>query len=108
MALGRLLRPLRVTRATASKSHAPRPLQDFEALKQKVRCLRLKTQVGQEVLGHVVSIYCPSGVSVDVGCQTLAFLEVEATAMVCGRPKNATGVWRWLPKVWALPLSSRR
>lgn len=41
----------------------------------------LKTKVGQEVLGHVVSIYCPSGVSVDVGCQTLAFLEVEATAM---------------------------
>ncbi|CAJ1353789.1 unnamed protein product [Effrenium voratum] len=35
-------------------------------------------QVGQQVSGSVVQIYCPKGVSVDVGCRdTLAFLEVE-------------------------------
>eukprot|EP00933_Yihiella_yeosuensis_P082740 TRINITY_DN96731_c0_g1_i1.p1 TRINITY_DN96731_c0_g1~~TRINITY_DN96731_c0_g1_i1.p1 ORF type:complete len:257 (+),score=31.39 TRINITY_DN96731_c0_g1_i1:28-798(+) len=35
-------------------------------------------EVGQNIEGTVVQIYCPSGVSVDVGCEeTLGFLEVE-------------------------------
>ena len=35
-------------------------------------------QVGDSVVGKVVQIYCPGGISVDVGCsETLAFLEVE-------------------------------
>ena len=30
------------------------------------------------MVGQVVQIYCPGGISVDVGCsETLAFLEVE-------------------------------
>ena len=37
---------------------------------------------GDSVVGTVVQIYCPGGVSVDVGCcDTLAFLEVEAGGM---------------------------
>ena len=36
-------------------------------------------QVGEHVEGMVVQIYCPGGISVDVGCSdTFAFLEVEA------------------------------
>ncbi|CAK9054861.1 unnamed protein product, partial [Durusdinium trenchii] len=34
-------------------------------------------KVGDAVTGTVTQIYCPGGVSVDVGCETLAFLEVE-------------------------------
>lgn len=37
------------------------------------------SQVGDAVTGTVTQIYCPGGVSVDVGCETLAFLEVEET-----------------------------
>eukprot|EP00913_Durusdinium_trenchii_P022236 g20894.t2 len=36
-------------------------------------------KVGDAVTGTVTQIYCPGGVSVDVGCETLAFLEVEET-----------------------------
>ena len=36
-------------------------------------------QVGQAVEGTVVQIYCPGGISVDVGCSDVfAFIEVEA------------------------------
>eukprot|EP00441_Pelagodinium_beii_P032898 CAMPEP_0197635538 /NCGR_PEP_ID=MMETSP1338-20131121/11331_1 /TAXON_ID=43686 ORGANISM="Pelagodinium beii, Strain RCC1491" /NCGR_SAMPLE_ID=MMETSP1338 /ASSEMBLY_ACC=CAM_ASM_000754 /LENGTH=226 /DNA_ID=CAMNT_0043207613 /DNA_START=29 /DNA_END=706 /DNA_ORIENTATION=- len=46
-------------------------------IKEKGRPLG-EFKVGQAVHGTVVQIYCPGGVSVDVGCaETFAFLEVE-------------------------------
>ena len=41
-------------------------------------CSLRELEVGQTLEGRVVQIYCPAGVSVDVGCgETLGFLEVE-------------------------------
>ncbi|OLP90342.1 hypothetical protein AK812_SmicGene28085 [Symbiodinium microadriaticum] len=54
----------KLRRHAASRAHPGRPLDKF--------------QVGEHVEGMVVQIYCPGGVSVDVGCSdTYAFLEVE-------------------------------
>eukprot|EP00434_Breviolum_minutum_P025727 symbB.v1.2.022738.t1/scaffold2035.1/size91677/4 len=56
--------PVRQVRTWRRVATSPRRLEDF--------------QVGDSVVGQVVQIYCPGGISVDVGCsETLAFLEVE-------------------------------
>ncbi|CAE7353249.1 unnamed protein product, partial [Symbiodinium pilosum] len=57
----------------ASTTHTARPLGEF--------------QVGEAVEGTVVQIYCPGGISVDVGCSDVfAFIEVEEFAD--GWPQN--------------------
>eukprot|EP00439_Symbiodinium_sp_Y106_P076299 s2821_g15.t1 len=57
----------KLRRHAASTTHPGRPLEKF--------------QVGEHVEGMVVQIYCPGGISVDVGCSdTFAFLEVEEFA----------------------------
>ena len=71
-------------------------------------------QVGEHVEGMVVQIYCPGGVSVDVGCSdTYAFLEVEAPM---GWFENSTncfqhllgGVHRWFSTEGAVQVQARR
>jgi hypothetical protein len=57
-------------------SYMPLCVSDLSSQTSKTRAFR---EEGDSVVGTVVQIYCPGGVSVDVGCcDTLAFLEVEA------------------------------
>ena len=71
-------------------------------------------QVGEHVEGMVVQIYCPGGISVDVGCSdTFAFLEVEARLGFSETSTNCFqrllgGVRRWVSAEGAVQVQARR